>query len=458
MKKRFLRKILILAFWLLLWQVAALLIHNSILFVSPLETAKALAENLKNQAFWQVVGMTLLRIGVGFVAGLALGVLLAAACRVLPFLEEVLTPVISLMKTVPVVCFVVLFLIWWGPSFLSIAISFLMVFTAVFFSTLEGLRAVGKGMLEMADVFRLPGKSRIFYIYRPALRPFLMGSLKSALGFAWKSGVAAEVIGLPAYSIGERLYLSKISLDTAGIFAWTVVVCLLSFLFEKGVLFLADRFFDLNVRVKAPHGANIRSNLKKTRTSEKREVYHKLETSEKQGIQIKNLCKSYGSQSVLKDYSLRISDGETHWFTTPSGSGKTTLFRMLIGLEKPDQGKIIGADRLTYAVLFQEDRLCEDYSAILNVKLVTGEEKRAREILEALLESELLTKPCKELSGGEKRRVALARALAAEGDCLILDEPFAGVDQENARKAWQEIQKRKGSKTLLIASHVGVPE
>ena len=236
--QKIIRKTAIVLLWLFIWQGAGLMIRNPFLFATPLQTAKALLQNLANDDFWRTVLMTLCRIGAGFFLGVIAGILLATLSKAFPLFAEIISPVISLAKTVPVVCFVVLFLIWWGASFLSVAISFLMVFTAVYFSTLEGLLATDRSLLEMAEVFRLPFGTKVFYLYRPALKPFFLGSLKTALGLAWKSGVAAEVIGVPAHSIGEGLYLAKISLDTAGIFAWTVVTCLLSFGFEKLVLWL----------------------------------------------------------------------------------------------------------------------------------------------------------------------------------------------------------------------------
>lgn len=433
-RSKLIRKVVIVALWILIWQIAGMLIHNSILFATPAQTASALAVNVREGMFWRVVGTSLLRIGSGFFLGLLLGLLFAALCKAIPLLEEFLSPFIGLMKTVPVACFVVLFLIWWGSSFLSVVISFLMVFTTIYFSALEGLKAVKRESLEMAEVFRLPFRTRLLFLYRPALKPFLMGSMKTALGLAWKSGVAAEVIGYPKWSIGERLYMSKISLDTAGIFAWTVVVCLLSFLFEKLVLALAEWFFKFRAHCRAP----------------------KKYVQEAKTIRTDNLEKSFGEQRVLKGLSLEIKPGETKWFREPSGSGKTTLFRLLTGLEKPDGGTISGEGKGGYAVLFQEDRLCESISAWENVAMVNGDEKAARDMLKAFLDASLLEKPCSELSGGEKRRVALARALAAGGNCLILDEPFAGLDPETIKRCWAEIQKRRNGRTMLIASHVEI--
>ncbi|MBP5732587.1 MAG: ATP-binding cassette domain-containing protein [Lachnospiraceae bacterium] len=431
--QKIIRKTAIVLLWLFIWQGAGLLIRNPFLFATPLQTAKALLQNLANDDFWRTVLMTLCRIGAGFFLGVIAGILLATLSKAFPLFAEFISPVISLAKTVPVVCFVVLFLIWWGASFLSVAISFLMVFTAVYFSTLEGLLATDRSLLEMAEVFRLPFGTKVFYLYRPALKPFFLGSLKTALGLAWKSGVAAEVIGVPAHSIGEGLYLAKISLDTAGIFAWTVVTCLLSFGFEKLVLWLARQLFAMQVPCKAP-----------------KEVQEKLGE-----IRLTNVRKSFGEQKVLSDYSLTLAPGEEKMLSWPSGAGKTTLLRILSGLEKADAGEVTGAGvEAGIGMLFQEDRLLLEQSALWNVYVVTGSMEKARDALKPLLEESLWEKPCKSLSGGERRRVALARALAAGGNLLLLDEPFAGLDEERILICSEEIKKSKKHRTILIASHV----
>lgn len=431
--QKIIRKTAIVLLWLFIWQGAGLMIRNPFLFATPLQTAKALMQNLANDDFWRTVLMTLCRIGAGFFLGVIAGILLATLSKAFPLFAEIISPVISLAKTVPVVCFVVLFLIWWGASFLSVAISFLMVFTAVYFSTLEGLLATDRSLLEMAEVFRLPFGTKVFYLYRTALKPFFLGSLKTALGLAWKSGVAAEVIGVPAHSIGEGLYLAKISLDTAGIFAWTVVTCLLSFGFEKLVLWLAKQLFAMQVPCKAP-----------------KEVQEKLGE-----IRLTNVRKSFGDQKVLSDYSLTLAPEEEKMLSWPSGAGKTTLLRILSGLEKADEGEVTGAGvEAGIGMLFQEDRLLMEQSALWNVYVVTGSMEKARDALKPLLEESLWEKPCKSLSGGERRRVALARALAAGGNLLLLDEPFAGLDEERILICSEEIKKSKKHRTILIASHV----
>lgn len=431
--KKTIRKALIILLWLAVWALLALAVDNRILLATPLETAGELILLLKKSSFYRTAAMSLFRIGAGFFAGFTAAVLLAAGSSRFLWLAECLSPVMSLLKSVPVASFVVLLLIWWGSSFLAVAISFLVVLPNIYISTLEGLRNVDRELLEMAKVFRLPFRNRFFYIYRPALRPYLYSSMKVALGMSWKSGVAAEVIGTPDFSIGEQLYLSKIYLNTAGVFAWTAVVILLSFLFEKLVLWAAGRFFDWQPLCGRPAAA--------------------LQGRKNEGaIVLENVWKSFGEKNVLAGKSAFYEQGRIYYLTEPSGSGKTTLLRILAGLEKPDKGAVKA--EAFCSMVFQEDRLCREYSAVKNVELVTGDRQTAREALEQLLEPEALDKPCEELSGGMKRRVALVRAMEADSACVFLDEPFTGLDSETLARAEEYIRRRQNGRTLIIATHI----
>ena len=145
------------------------------------------------------------------------------------------------MKSVPVASFVILALIWTGSEHLAVLISFLVVFPILYVNTLAGLQSADIRLLEMARVFRVRPLRRVRFIYLPALLPYLSGGCRVALGMSWKSGVAAEVIGLPSHSIGEHLYMSKIYLETDGLFAWTIVIIAISVLVERLVLFFLNR-------------------------------------------------------------------------------------------------------------------------------------------------------------------------------------------------------------------------
>ena len=226
------RKLVIAAFWLLVWQLLAFLVGNDILLPAPAKALGRLGELLFTGAFARPVLGSLGRIGAGFLLGTVAGLVLAVLSSKSRLFEELIKPAILLCKTVPIASFVVLLLIWWGSRNLSVSVCFLIVLPNIYLGTLEGIRNTDKKLLEVAKVFCLPRRTCFFYIYRPALKPFLNSSLKLALGMCWKSGVAAEVIGTPEFSIGEQLYFSKIHLDMADLFAWTVIVVAFSFFFE----------------------------------------------------------------------------------------------------------------------------------------------------------------------------------------------------------------------------------
>lgn len=231
----------IVLFWLFLWQLAAWLIGRPVFLTGPWETLLALFRLAGQLSFWQAVFSSLIRIGAGFILAFTLGLLCGCAACACPLFEEWISPVITLAKTVPVASFVILALIWAGADHLALVISFLVVFPMIYLNTCAGIRAADPQLLEMARVFRIRLFPKIWHIYRPALAPYLLSACRTALGMCWKSGVAAEVIGTPDRSIGENLYMAKIFFCTDELFAWTAVVILLSFLFEKLMLYVLGR-------------------------------------------------------------------------------------------------------------------------------------------------------------------------------------------------------------------------
>lgn len=457
-------KLPVLLFWLAVWEAVALIAGNAVLVASPVETFREFLRLLGESSFYFSLGKSILRIGGGFAAGLFCAAFLAFLAYRIPFVESLFTPLMRFLLAVPVASFAVLLVIWWGASFLSAAVSFLVVLPQFYVSFTEGMKSLDKKMLQMAEVYRLPGFSRFFYVYRPALKPFLYSSMKISLGMCWKSGVAAEVIGLPDFSIGEGLYFSKITLNTAGVFAWTGVIILLSILFEKLVLNGTERFLNWEPEVKKP--GNTSSGRRAGKAEREQEPGSEKATGKEresgetkaagkagtEEIRVRGLCKAYGETRVFQNFSAVYEKGRIYYLRQPSGSGKTTLLSILAGIEKADAGSIRVPERVS--MLFQEDRLCEEYDAIKNVELVCGNRKQASEALLKLLEPESLEKPCSSLSGGMKRRVALVRAMEAEADFVLLDEPFAGMDRENRRMAEQYIQERQQGRTILIATHI----
>lgn len=438
-----LRTLGIILFWLVVWQIAAICTNNAILLAGPWEVGRAFCQNILRPDFWQIIFYSLFRIGAGFLLAFFFALVLGAlSCRY-RILEEFLSPLLTVVKSVPVASFVVLLLIWFGSSKLCFFISFLIVFPNVYVNTLAGLHSADRGLLEMAEVFGIKGLRKWMYIYRPAIMPYLYGSVKVSLGMSWKAGIAAEVIGIPRFSLGERIYLSKIYLDTAGLLAWTLVVILLSFLSEKALLYLLRLFAAWK-----PAGL-LSAAGKKTGSAGSTENRKEQE----KWITVQKLHKAYGEQQVLKDLSLQLQKGGRYCLMAPSGTGKTTLLRLLNHLEQADSGRIEGMP-LHSAMVFQEDRLCEEYHALDNIMLaVGGERERVMQQAGMILPEECFGQPVKELSGGMKRRVAILRAMLSDSPVILLDEPFTGLDEENRRRTAACILELLSGRTLLVTTH-----
>ena len=171
-----------------------------------------------------------------------MGALAAALAAASSVVDALLSPLVTAVRSTPVVSFIILVLVWAGSSRLAFVISFLMVVPIMFTTVREGIRHRDAGLLDVARVFRVPLLRRLPAIDVPAVLPFFIAGCQVGIGLAWKSGIAAEVIGLPQGSIGEHLYQAKIFLSTADLFAWTVVIVAVSYTFERVVLLLLRRF------------------------------------------------------------------------------------------------------------------------------------------------------------------------------------------------------------------------
>lgn len=241
-------------FWLAVWQLAAMAMaaayrHGGLLLASPLTALGRLLELAATGDFWASVGRSAASILGGFALSCVLGTACAALAARFRRLRELLGPLVAVVKAVPVVSFIILALIFFSSENLSLLISALMVFPPVYLNVLEGIGRADRKLLEMAKVFRVPWGRQAVGIYLPAVLPSFRSAVSLSLGLCWKAGAAAEVIGLPAGTIGERLYTAKVYFETGGLFAWTAVIVAVSVGFEKLFLRAVDA---LTERVVSP--------------------------------------------------------------------------------------------------------------------------------------------------------------------------------------------------------------
>lgn len=175
----------------------------------------------------------------------------------------------------------------------------------------------------------------------------------------------------------------------------------------------------------------------------------------KEDICIRNITKSYGEKTVFKNLNLKIESGKITCIMAPSGAGKTTLLRMMMGLEKPDRGSIVGLSEKRFSAVFQEERLCEGMTAIGNIRLVNPSltADQIRNELQRLGMYDCENQPVSELSGGMRRRVSILRALLAEYDVLFMDEPFKGLDSTLKKDVITSVMEKTVGKTVIVVTH-----
>ncbi len=233
--------IIIFFFWIGLWKVLSLLIGKEVLMPAPEVVAKRLFVLCGESAFWLAVLNSVLHITIGMFVGVLAGVILAVIGYCSHILLAFSSPILSIVKTTPVASFIILALIWISRDYVPMFVSCLMVTPLIWQNTLTGLKNLSPQLKEVCIIHRIPMSRQIRLLYIPGTLPYFRAGFQTAMGFAWKAGIAAEVLTTPRRTLGKMLYDSKTYLETVDVFALTTVVILLSFLFEKLFIYLFKR-------------------------------------------------------------------------------------------------------------------------------------------------------------------------------------------------------------------------
>ena len=372
------------------------------------------------------------------------------------------------IKSVPVVCFIVLLLIWFGSLFVSPVTVFLVAFPAVYSAVLEAMQVQNQKMGQLLKVFQVSGPRRALAFHWPSLLPFLLTASRVGVSMSWRAGVAAELIGLPLGSIGVNIYYAKLTFSTAQLFSWTIVIVLLSLICERLFMLLLrqseswawqialPRLQQKTTTVdssKLPLGQAGNGESEDSKSSGSPEA-HPGFGSPQLASYFDELSLSYDMQTVISEFSWQLKPGACYALRGDIGSGKTIIISLLAGIVQPSSG-IVQTNGKVSAV-FQESRLFEQHSALDNVQLFVGHFASRNQILEMLsilLPAESLDKPVMELSGGMRRCVELVRALLFPSQLLLLDEPFSGLDDNSKALALQLLTQELHGRTLVLATH-----
>lgn len=417
------------AFWLAVWIFAASLVAQPLILPGPGAVALALLRLVCDGGTWAILAGS----GARILGGLALaavcgGVLAGISSRSRAF-AHLVALALSFVKATPVACVVVLLLIWLGSARVSIAAVFLMALPGVYFSLAEGLAQVNKPLEQM---FRLHGVRgwRLFcaHTWREVL-PFVLSCARAVIGMSWKAGVAAELIGMAVGTVGERIYQAKLLIETADLLAWTVLVVAASWACERVLVWL--------LRVSGPVAwrAAVRSHG--------RGLHGRAGAAD-----VAELALAVGDRApwapALDGLVLNVPAGGRACVMGASGAGKTTLLALAAGECAP------------CSMMFQDARLVEDASALDNVLVCADarvDASSAAALLRLLVPGIDVHACTAELSGGQRRRVEIARALLCPGGAVILDEPFTGLDVAARDATAEVVLDLLDGRTLLFATH-----
>ncbi len=230
------------------WQGVSMAVNLEMLLASPLKVLERMGTIWREEGFLSTVLFSVFRILGGFLLAFAAGIVLGGLAARFRAVETLLWPYVTAIKSVPVAAFIVLCMLWFSYTQLTVFIAFLIAFPVIYSNVLQGLRSTDPQLLEMAEVFRVTWGRKLFYIQIPAVYPYLVSACRVAVGMAWKAGVAAEVIGVISGSIGLRLYDAKIYFRNADLLCWTVIIILLSAACEKLFVFLLRKSYGRLVR------------------------------------------------------------------------------------------------------------------------------------------------------------------------------------------------------------------
>lgn len=223
----------IAAFWILLWYTVTAIINNPLIFPNPRETLIRLCELTTTKSFWIFTAKSLFRIITGIIIAIPAAVIISVICTHSRIFKHFFEPAVLLMKTTPVVSFILIAIFIFDREIIPSVITFVMIFPVLYRNLCEGIKQTPNNLLEMARLFRIPWHLKIKNIYLPSTMPYFCSALTTSVGLAIKAGIAAEVVAYIPDSIGKKLSDAKSYMEPADLLAWTAVIIIMSLILEK---------------------------------------------------------------------------------------------------------------------------------------------------------------------------------------------------------------------------------
>lgn len=438
MKKKILSIISIISM-LLIWQVIACIVGNQQIVPSITDLIKTLISIPGNSDFLLSIAYTCLRMAAGLVSALVLAIIISYLMAKKEWIRIIMNPWIVTMRSVPVISFILLALIFLNSESIPLFISFLTMFPLLTENLYQGIKHIRPGYKTMGRVFHLSQTNYIAHIIYPQIQPYLFSGISSAAGFGWRAIIMGEVIAQCTNGIGGKMKEAQLFINTSELIAWTIIAIFLSWLTDKGVKSLSV----WKPEIKFIKGTNPTINIPDFQLRNE--------------IRLNNVSYYFGSDNM----SFSLVKGHTYMLSAPSGAGKTTCLKLIDGTFKPAKGSIEGMPEYVSSV-FQEQEILTHLTAKDNITLPLSSfycKNKAMEIADKFLKAmeieELAGRYPSELSYGQLQRVSLARALAYPAPLLLMDEPFRGLDKELLQRIIgiiKNLQNERGQ-TILFSSH-----
>ncbi len=450
MNKKLLPTLISILFIAFIWQIISYNIAFPSVFPSLIDLIVEIFKLFVGYDFIKNVSETIFRGILGFVFAFGLALLFATIAGFSSFWKAFFHPIIILTRSIPVISFVLIAMLWFSPELLPVYIALITMFPIIYQSTLSGFEHTDIKLIEMAKVFGKTPLNRYFSIYVQSSKKYILDGVSTAMGFGWRAIIIGEALSQPIHGIGSEMKRAQVYINVSELMAWTVIAIAVSYFFE-GVIKVSYNFhFHKKRKITNNHISN--------------DIGAK--TLELKAIEFVNIKKSFNEFIAFNNFSLLVTNEHINCLKGPSGVGKTTLLRLISKLDKLDNGIISKSEDYRMAFSFQDIRLLPWLTIYDNIKYGVNSSNTENKIsdfeIQYLIENmelqEHLDKYPNELSGGEQQRVGLVRALVAKSDVLLLDEPLNGLDKKlkinvmNTISEWISVYKP----IVILATHENV--
>lgn len=399
------------------WQLIAWKIDYPAIFPSLPKLLTNVFQLFSSSEFYEAIIYTILRGLSGFI----LSIVIALFCSLLAtfsfFWKDLLHPFVVIIRSVPVVSFVLIALIWLSPPYLPVFIAILTTFPVLYQNMLDGFVSTDYKLIEMAKVFEKKPFTIFVTLYLPSAKSLIFSGISTSMGFGWRAVIIGEVLAQPLHGIGTQMKQAQSYIEVSELIAWTFIAVLISYFFEFIIKYLSKIHYIHYSKTKIKTGNNFIP-----------------ETAEIKIVTLINLTKTFNNNTIINGLTTTIKNTKINLLNQISGKGKSTLLKIISGLDSNYSGnlKIKNLSSISYA--FQDKRLIPWMTAEENIRYGLRNKNNETDLTDYLL---LMTglnrdrnKYPNELSGGQQNRVNLARSLNSHADILLLDEPLTGIDEK----------------------------